>query len=280
MARFELMPVKLVEQINPLRLLLSACLRIGRPIHVFRGLPTYQKAFFYYDAMPPVLRLLLGYNEFRLEQIPTAIQQLARAADLINENGLGHDVFKRYANPKTRLGAVCLAYCHLRDRESKSVQLLNQLSKDYLQLIKEQTMNKEDGALVRLGQAAARLQRAPRGQASTNEEVLVFTLALNTACGLRAAQQTDTESLINGIAGELETNLSRKDKFCASKYRDGLPPREECINFATFFVESVWQGVLKQRPPSQSTRRLLSSVYRMAFLQASKDQYLTSEKTA
>jgi hypothetical protein len=280
MARFELMPVKLAKQINTLRLLLSACLRIGRPIHVFRGLPTYQKAFFYYDAMPPVLRLLLGYKEFRLEQIPVAIQQLTRAEDLINEDGLGHDVFKRYANPKTRLGAVCLAHCHLRDRKSKSVQLLNQLSQDYLQLTKEQSMKKEDGALVRLGQAAARLQCSPpRGQASTNEEVLIFNLALNTACGLRAAQQTDTESLINGIAGELETNLSRKDKFCASKYRDGVPAREECINFATFFVESVWQGVLKQRPPSQSTRRLLSSIYRMAFLQASENKYSTSEKT-
>ena len=279
-ARFEVMPIKLVDQINTLRLLLSACLRIGRPIHVFRGLPTYQKAFFYYDAMPSVLQQLIGYHQLRIEQIPDAIKQLKIADELINEKGLGHDVFKRYANPKTRLKAVCLAWCHLRDRDSGSCILRNHLLTDYLNLTKESHMNEEDGALVRLGQAAARLQRSPRKQASTNEELLVFSLTLNTALGLRASNQTDQASLICGIASELETNLVRKDKMCASQYREGHSLRDECVNFATLFVTSVWQPVLKQRPPSQTTRRLLSSVYRMAFLRASRDKYSETDRNA
>ncbi|MCK5725760.1 MAG: HD domain-containing protein [Thiotrichaceae bacterium] len=272
MARFELMPVKLVDQINTLRLLLSSCLRIGRPIHVFRGLPVNQKAFFYYDAMPPVLYLLLGYKEFRIEQIPVAIQQLKIANDLINENGLGHDVFRRYANPKTRFKAACLAWCHLRDRESKSVVLKNQLLNDYIELVKENNMSEEDGALVKLGKSAAKLQRAPYGNVSTSEELLVFNLTLKAACGLRAVQQSDRASLINGIASDLETNLVRKDKMCSKQYRNGARLRDECIHFSTQFVDDVWSAVLKQRPPSQTTRRLLSSVYRMAFLQASRDK--------
>jgi len=281
MARLEMMPIKLVDQINTLRLLLSACLRIGRPIHVFRGLPTYQKAFFYYDAMPPVLKQLLGFNQFRLEQIPSAIETLKIADELINANGLGQDVFKRYANPKTRLGAVCLLYCHLRDRKTGSCQLRNQLLTHYLNLVnKETTMNKEEGALVRLGQKAARIQRAPRGapQTSSSEEMLTFTLTLDITLGLRAIQQDDEASLINGIASHLETNLVRKDKMCASQYRDGVSLREECIFFAHFFVDEVWITVLKQRPPSQRSRRFLSSVYRMAFLQASKNKKLKNKK--
>jgi hypothetical protein len=277
MARFETMPVKLIDQMSTLRLLLSACLRIGRPIHVFRGLPTYQKAFFYYDAMPPVLRQLLGFNQFRIEQIPTAILQLQFGYELIDTNGLGHDIFKYYANPKTRLSAVCLAYCHLRDRETGTYKLRNQLLSDYLN-VKESNMTLQEGALVRLGTHAARLQRSPRKQASTNEETLVFSFSLNTAIKLKAVNQADKASLIYGIAAELETNLVRKDKACAKKYRDGVSLRDECIRFATFFVESVWFAVLKQRPPSQTTRRLLSSVYRMAFLQASKEKYaITAE---
>ena len=272
MARFETMPIKLVEQINTLRLLLSACLRIGRPIHIFRGLPTYQKAFFYYDAMPPVLKQLLGFNQFRLEQIPEAIKQLKIADELINQNGLGHDIFKYYANPITRLRAICLAYCHLRDRDAGTQALRNQLFSDYLNLMKENNMNSEDGALVRLGKAATRLQRTPRKLASTNEETLVFSISLDVATKLRAVNQNDKTSLIYGIANELEINLVRKDKMCASKYRDGFSLQDECISFATFFVESVWFAVLKQRPPSQTTKRLLSSIYRMAFLQAGKEK--------
>ena len=76
MARFEQMPNKLSEQIDLLRLLLSSCLRIGRPIHIFRGLPTPQKAFFYYDAMPATLLKLLTFKSLRIEQIPSAIRQL------------------------------------------------------------------------------------------------------------------------------------------------------------------------------------------------------------
>src|SRR5690606_10350979 len=59
-ARLERIPENTEDQINLIRLLLTACLRIGRPIHVFKGLPTPQKAFFYFDAMPSILKQLLG----------------------------------------------------------------------------------------------------------------------------------------------------------------------------------------------------------------------------
>jgi len=275
MARFEVMPTKLVDQINTLRLLLSACLRIGRPIHVFRGLPTYQKAFFYYDAMPPVLQQLLGFHQLRIEQIPTAIEQLKIADELINENGLGHDVFKRYANPKTRLKAVCLAWCHLHDRKNLSGQLSIYLLTDYFNLPKEKIMN-EDVALVRFGQAAAKIQRYANNRKS--KELLIFTIALNTTLGLRAIQQSATETLILGIAGELETNLNRKGDSAYIKNWSPDTLKNECISISEQFVHEVWDGVLKKRPPSQRSRRLLSSVYRMAFIQAQKTNFIETKK--
>ena len=229
MARLERIPEKTEDQINLLRLLLSACLRIGRPIHVFKGLPTPQKAFFYFDAMPSVLRHLLGCQELRLEQIPAAINRLNMAQTLASTAGLGYDVLNLYAFPRTRFRAICLAWCHAHDalkqsssQESGALkQLASKLHHEFYDIQERSNqMSESDGALVRLGRAAARIQRRPGGQASTNEEMLVFNICLNSALELRARGQADEASLIHGIAGELETNLVRKEKGAARKHRD------------------------------------------------------------
>jgi hypothetical protein len=276
LARLERIPEKIEDQLHSLRLMLQACLRIGRPIHIFRGLPTPQKAFFYFDAMPNVLKALLGFNELRLEQIPRALEQLHIAQTLIETNGLGYDVLNLYAYPRTRFGAVCLVWCHVQDRlknaNAQKAGALHQLGawmyQEFYLLQEIQAMSTSDSALVRLGQAANQIQRRPQGVASTNEEMLVFNLCLDTAMGLRAINQIDSASLIHGIAGELETNLGRKDKMSASKFRDGQSLEMACMNFAAQFVHDIWLGVLQGKPPAQKSRRLLGSVYRMAFLQS------------
>ncbi|UJS22923.1 hypothetical protein [Thiothrix winogradskyi] len=276
MARLERIPEKTEDQINMLRLLLSACLRIGRPIHVFRGLPTAQKAFFYFDAMPPVLKALIGYQALRLEQIPDAMATLNMAQTLISTPGLGYDILGLYAFPRTRFSAICLAWCHAHDalkqhqnaKTAAMKPLAARLFKEFQQLEEQHAMSDSDGALVRLGQAATRIQRRPIGQVSTNVEMRVFKICLDSALALRSAGQSDPASLIHGIAGELETNLVRKDEAAAKKHREEQSLEAACMDFAHQFVHEVWLGVLHGKPPAQKTRRLLGSVYRMAFLQA------------
>ena len=279
-ARLERIPEKTEDQINLLRLLLTACLRIGRPIHVFKGLPTPQKAFFYFDAMPSVLKQLIGYQELRLEQIPAAIERLNMAQTLTSTPGLGYDVLGLYAMQRTRFQAICLAWCHaheaLKQASSQQTRAMKQLANRFYRefhdvLQRSNPMSKSDGALVRLGQAAARIQRRPAAQSSTNEEMLVFNICLKSVLDLRGAGQTDAATLIHGIAGELETNLVRKEKAAARKHRDDQPLEAACMDFAQQFVTEVWQGVLHSKPPAQKTRRLLGSVYRMAFLQSFRD---------
>jgi hypothetical protein len=280
MARLERIPENTEDQINLIRLLLTACLRIGRPIHVFKGLPTQQKAFFYFDAMPSVLKQLLGDQELRLEQIPMAISRLNMAQTLASTPGLGYDVLGLYAMQRTRFQAVCLAWCHaseaLKQPNNQKYSAMHQLAawlslEFHATLQRRNFMSRSDGALVRLGQAAARIQRRPLGQSSTNDEMLVFNICMESARVLRSAAQTDTESMVYGIAGELETNLVRKDKAAARKHRDEQVLEAACIDFARQFVTEVWQGVLNGKPPAQKNRRLLGSVYRMAFLQSFRD---------
>ena len=272
LARLELIPERLYDgekkpgQVDTLQKMLNACLRIGRPIHIFRGLPTSQKAFFYFDAMPNVLKALLGFNEFRLEQIPQVLQQLQIAQTLIQTAGLGYDVLNLYAYPRTRFSAICLTWCFFRDNPSKKNDLLeNKFISEFYSIQENYFMTEIDGSLVRLGQAANRIQRkpAPPPFNSTSEEMLVFNLCMDTAIGLRAAKQNDKASLIYGIAGELETNLVRKDKHRQLKEID-----INCISFASQFVNEVWNTVLQGKPPAQKSRRLLGSIYRMAFLQS------------
>lgn len=98
-ARFECLPEQTDQQVVLLHLLLRAALRIGRPLHLFRGLPTTEKAFFAFDAMPQRLADLIGGNRLRIEQIPRALERLETARLILETNGLGFEVFDRYRYP-------------------------------------------------------------------------------------------------------------------------------------------------------------------------------------
>jgi hypothetical protein len=268
-ARFERMPERLEDQVVLLRLLLRASLRFGRPLHLFRGLPVAEKAFFYFDAMPRRLVDVIGGSRLRLEQIPFALERLETALLILEANGLGLDVFDRYARPVTRLGAVCLTWAHLHDeaRDGRPDRS-KRFRQEFEQLLTEETMSDTEGPLVALGRAAARIQRRPFHGASANEEMLSFNIGLEAAIQAWRLGQHDQESLAMAIAGELDTNLARKDKGAARVHRDGQSFQDGCVDFARQFVGDVWLGVLNGRPPSQANRRILASIYRMSFLTA------------
>lgn len=271
MARLERIPESLAGQVNTLRMLLTAIRRMGRPVHVFRGLPTFQRAYFHFDAMPRTLSDLTGGNTLRLEQIPDALRRLGMAQKLLESNGLGHDVLKMYANRATHLGACCLSHCHLRDRDEKANDLIRELYKEILTYMKgNKPMSEKDGALVRLGEAAAGIQKNP-GRSSAGDELLVFKLCLDTVNQARRDGQNDPKSLIYGVAGELETNLTRRQKAAARANRDNKSLAEGCLHTAELFVDDVWNGVMNGKTPSQKSRRVLSSIYRVAFLKAHKE---------
>ena len=221
--------------------------------------------------MPRVIADLIGGNSLRLEQIPGALRQLQLAQILLETHGLGYDALRLYATPATRFSAICLAWCHLRDRDGNN-QILSQLQTDYFTSLENPIMFENSGPLVRLGHAAAQIQRRPLGKSSANEEMLVFKLCMEAANAARAAGQGDEQSLIYAVAGELETNLVRKEQAAARRHREDKSLLEGCLEVAELFVRTIWNDVLKHRPPSQRNRRILGSIYRMAFLHAVRSQ--------
>ncbi len=276
--RFECQPDKTRDLIDWLRLLMQASRRLGRPLHLFRGLPVPEKAFFAADALPERIADLLGGSRLRLEQLPAALERIDTALLILDANGLGYEVLNRYAHPDTRLGAICLAWTHFQDAPStgSSARAYNPASRfrrEFAQLLEENAMSTTEAPLVALGRAASRIQRFPGYEASRNEELLTFNLSLDTAIGAWRLGQTDPESLAMAIAGELEVNLARKDLFASGKRRlEGENLGQALTTFAQQFVTEVWFGVLKGRPPAQASRRILASIYRLSFLTAARPQ--------
>jgi len=266
LAKLEHLSEKTADQVNELRLLLTAVRRTGRPFHVFRGLPTTQQAFFYYDAMPPLLKKLIGNNALRLEQIPDALEKTSLAQTLLEHNNLGYEVLNRYVNQETRFGAICLAWCVLNKEEKPSPAVIvtkAYLHKEYIHYSEAQ-MTISDKAFVELGKAATDIQKYVGAKDSNREQLKVFSICLDTMTALRKAPvaQDAPESLIYAVAGELENGLKDKAKYDKSKPKQF----EACLKFAKQFVDEVWLKVMKGKMPSHSTLRVFGSIYRMAFV--------------
>jgi len=73
------------------------------------------------------------------------------------------------------------------------------------------------------------------------------------------------------VAGELETNLTRRQKAAAKANRHNKSLADGCMAVAELFVNEVWHGVMKGKTPSQKSRRVLSSIYRVAFVKAHRE---------
>jgi hypothetical protein len=134
----------------------------------------------------------------------------------------------------------------------------------------KQIDSQAEGALVQLGKRAASLQKYIKVTDANRTQMMVFNICLETVNHLRTVKQMDKASLINGVAGELEYKLSKE----FSQANDALKEwfRKECVEVATLFIEEVWLGALKGHAPSQRTRRVLGSVYRMTLLQTFKEK--------
>jgi hypothetical protein len=276
--RLEYVPGKMADQVNKLHRLLKAGLRIGRPIHVFRGLPTANRAFFYYDAMPRLIAELVsnGKNELRLEQISPAIKRLELAKLLLDTWGYGYNALQLYANPKTRFKGICFAWCGLYEKSRLIVSRLELEYESYFDggELKMNSVTREDGVMVKLGKLAATIQAFPKKgfQASKSEQTMVFDVCLEVLGeAFKLPQpQIDKSSLVNGVAERLETMLARRDLVAAGKHRSGSF-QEACIDVATLFIEDFWIGVMNKRFPSQDNLRFLKSVYRMAFMRRANE---------
>ncbi|HTH46997.1 MAG TPA: hypothetical protein VMB21_05765, partial [Candidatus Limnocylindria bacterium] len=271
-ARYEEMPARLVSvgtdpgQISFVKLAFEVAQRTGRPLHLFRGLPVPRPEFVAFDTLPQSIERLLGGTGFRLERLAWCVARLRGMEAVANATGFGIELALRIADPDTRFGAACDALSRAENATDTSPTLPAIRAFATTLLGDPDIMpSTSDRALIAFGEAMARAQRIPLRDDGGNVAELGLRTALDTAEALERNGQTSDDSLLAGIAGEIEDNLTRRSLAARQEVRNGQSLSEAIAGAATIFVREVWNGAFGRTVPSSRIRRVALAAYRFAF---------------
>ncbi len=268
-ARHFSLPEKQIEIVAMIRMMLRSSLRMGRPVHVFRGLPVPNPAFFHIDAAPDVILRAIGGNSLRLEQIRPAIETLEIIEQLADINGIGLEVAMRFADPETRFAASCEALVGLtRLTEEKQKQTIGlRLRLQDITREMEATMSGTDDAIIAYALAMTGIQEAPRREASNSIKTTGMRLALEAIEGcINGVHQTSREAMIAAIVGKLQDEFERSTRLNWIGRGRGNPfPSVRANEVAALFVDRVWTEAFLRRAPASKTRRIAMAIYQVTF---------------
>jgi hypothetical protein len=268
-ARHFSLPEKQLEIIEMIRMMLRSALRMGRPVHVFRGLPVPQEAFFHIDSAPDVVLRAIGGNSLRIEQIRPAIDILEIVEKLAGINGIGLEVALRFADPETRFAAACEGLVGLeRLSEDKQKQEIGLRMK--LQAITREgniSMSQDENVIVAFAQAMAGIQEGPRRDTSNSVKTLGLRIALEAVEeSVGEVHQSGRESLIAAITGKMQMEFERSGRAnWIGRARDLPFPTQKAQEAATLFVDKVWAKAFSGRSPASKARRIATAIYQISF---------------
>jgi hypothetical protein len=280
--RYEEMPTRLVAngtepgQISFVAMAFDAAQRLGRPIHVFRGLPRPQPEFVFFDTLPQPIELLLGGTGARLEQLPGLVERLRGVEAIADATGFGAELAARLCDPTTRFGAACEALARAENRLTNQADpMLRHIQTFSRKLLGDpNTMPSiSDRAIVAFGEAMALVQRIPLRSDGGNVSEFGLRIALDTAEALERLGQIHDDSLTAGVAGEITELLSRRSLVARGEIRDGRPFAEAVEAAAQQFVAGVWHGAFGGAVPSSRNRRVALATYRFSFERAARARW-------
>ncbi|MCG5525956.1 hypothetical protein LRB11_13610 [Ectothiorhodospira haloalkaliphila] len=262
-------PAKTEEVIALARMMMQSALRLSRPVHVFKGLPTPENAYVHFDFLPGAVERGIGGRSLRLEQMPDAIEHLCILEQMMAIPNLGLEVTLRYTDPTSRFAAACEALAVINRLPEDKQKQLSHLKMTLKSTVwsPETPMTATDNVLIDFARAMTRVQAAPSRNASNSERTLGLKVALDAieSCA-GEIHQTGTETLIAAIAGGLENEFERSSRLVWRGKDKGLHfPRKAAFEAATLFVDKVWPVAFKNRPPASKARRIALAVYQVAF---------------
>ena len=275
--RYESLPTRMASSgrnvgiLSFVKMILEAARRMGRPLHVFRGLPQPNPAFVSFDFLPSYLVAALGGSSFRLEQLPSKIRLLRLVEGIASTGGLGVEIAARIADPQTRFGTGCEALAHF-DRLDSGQRTAGHLRHLLLNLLEDdQTMpTKTDDAIIHFAEAMSQVQRAPRQSDGDTVAELGLRLALEAMENASRLRQESSRSFIAAVASSLDKEFGRKDLFSRRATRHGETLDAALENAARIFVEDVWPTAFRKRSPCTRLRRTALAIYRFTFKKAAR----------
>ena len=257
---------------------IQAAYRYGRAVHIFSGLPVPRPEYFYSDCLDPELRLLLGRDGFRLEELPTAIERLdivSRIAAPAKDNGLNMAATaKAFCVPATRLGAGCLAWAAATaTKDGKAVQpaLAGRLDEFIQQEIQRMDAESKTNPMVKLGRLAAPIQQGSSYDAGANTEAFLFRTAFEAADLSTTRGYTDRDSLVADVQARIVMEGGRRTEgskglFASAENRAAGQSLNDAIQvFAVCFVDDYWLGACRGRRPPASLLSADVATYRYVF---------------
>ena len=263
------MPEKTIDVLEYVEMMMRSALRMGRPVHIFKGLPVLQNSFFYFDAMPPVLKRALGGNSLRLEQLRPSLKILGVIKNLAEINAAGLDVALRFADPDTRFAAACQGIViidHMpTDKQKNNKWLRNSLYNATQEM--EADMSENENAVVQFAKAMTEIQEWPGSEASNNVKTFGLRVALEAIedC-VNEIHQYGRDSLVAAVAGAVQMEMERSGRVQWNGRAKGVPfPAEKMAATAELFVDEVWGKAFSGKAPASKARRIASAVYQVGF---------------
>lgn len=251
------------------RMMMQAALRLGRPVHAFRGLPSPEAGFFHLDFLPGAIEQGIGGRSLRIEQVPAAIELLRVVERMHEAANVSLEVALRFADPSTRFAAACEVLAILdRLPEDKQAAVL-----DLRRPLRSATrspvvaMSDNENVIFEFARAMTRVQDAPKREASNAVRLLGMKVALEAleACTNEIAQ-TGGDTVAAAIAGRLGDEFERSSRLdWRGKDRGVKFPRQAALEAGRVFVNRVLPIAFKGRPPASKARRIALAVYQVAF---------------
>ena len=262
------------DQIKLIKMMMASALRLGRPVHVFQGLPRPVADFVHFDTLPGAVRQAFGGNGVRLEQLPGLLDLLGTAERLSDKAipNIGVELALRLLAPSTRLGAACEAILTIDRLPADDRKTHQGLRMSLMALIEKelQMENKDNDAVRAFAWAMRRVQAAPQSNDSNAVRGLGLRIALEAAEGCVRTGLTGAEDMTAAIAGKLEEEFERSQRLKhRGDFRQAPFPRRAAYEAAEVFVTRIWPEVFRSRVPASKDRRIVMAIYQIVFERAS-----------
>ena len=275
--RYESLPNRMASRdrdigiITFVRMIFEAAQRIGKPIHVFRGLPRPDPGFVSFDFLPEHLVAALEGMSFRIEQIPPKIRLLRIVEEVASTANLGLDLATCIADPETRFAAACDAVMRIDRMDERKAEARSFLRHSLLNLLEDRDMSTEsDNVIVRFAESMSHVQRAPRDSAGGTVSEMGLRVALDAVEAAGQLGQTSRDSLVHAIMGSLGKELKRKDHDSRKSTGTDSTWESSLLSAAEIFVDDVWPKAFGKTSPSSRQRRIALAIYRMSFKRAAR----------
>ncbi len=276
--RYESLPNRMASRdrdigiITFVKMVFETAQRIGRPIHVFRGLPRPEPGYVSFDFLPEHLVAALGGTSFRIEQLPSRIHLLRVIEEIASIAGMGLELAARIADPETRFAAACDAIMRIDRMDEGKANARSFLRHSLLNLLEDkETMSTEsDNVIVRFAESMSHVQRAPiRSDGDTVPE-MGLREALDAVEAAGQLGQVSRDSLIHAVMGSLDKELARKNLFSSKTTRKEATLESSLLAAAEIFVDDVWPKAFSNTSPPSRQRRIALAIYRISFERAAR----------